>query len=102
MRGVYELPPDRCHTYEIQRRRVTRYIYRCPCADTGLLAPQLEADLGAFEASFEKGFGLLETIFDAGVELLGRRTDLHQLSAFKPWARPPQGGFVRDVRPFGA
>ncbi len=25
--------------------------------DTGLLAPQLEADLGAFEASFEKGFG---------------------------------------------
>jgi hypothetical protein len=25
--------------------------------DTGFLAPQLEADLGAFEASFEKGFG---------------------------------------------
>jgi hypothetical protein len=39
--------------------------------DTGLLAPQLEADLGAFEASFEKGFGLQETIFDAGIELLG-------------------------------
>jgi hypothetical protein len=39
--------------------------------DTGFLAPQLEADLGAFEASFEKGFGLQETIFDAGIELLG-------------------------------
>jgi len=25
--------------------------------DTGLLAPQLEADLGTFEASFEQGFG---------------------------------------------
>ena len=34
MRGVYELPPDRCHTYEIKRRQVTRYIYRCPCADS--------------------------------------------------------------------
>jgi len=32
MRGVYELPPNRCHNYEIKRRRVTRYIYRCPCA----------------------------------------------------------------------
>lgn len=31
MRGVYELPPNRCHTYEIQRRGGTRYIYRCPC-----------------------------------------------------------------------
>ena len=40
-------------------------------SDTGFLAPQLEADLGAFEASFEKGFGLQETIFDAGIELLG-------------------------------
>ena len=34
MRGVYELPPDRCHTYEVKRRQVTRYIYRCPCADS--------------------------------------------------------------------
>ncbi|MGA8134606.1 MULTISPECIES: SprT family zinc-dependent metalloprotease [Pseudomonas] len=34
MRGVYELPPNRCHTYEVQRRRVTRYIYRCPCAES--------------------------------------------------------------------
>ncbi|KGF66310.1 MULTISPECIES: SprT family zinc-dependent metalloprotease [Pseudomonas] len=34
MRGVYELPPNRCHTYEIQRRSVTRYIYRCPCPDS--------------------------------------------------------------------
>lgn len=32
MRGVYELPPKRCHTYAIQRRCSTRYIYRCPCA----------------------------------------------------------------------
>ncbi len=31
MRGVYELPPNRCHNYEVQRRVVTRYIYRCPC-----------------------------------------------------------------------
>lgn len=34
MRGVYELPPDRCHTYEVKRRQVTRYIYRCQCADS--------------------------------------------------------------------
>lgn len=32
MRGVFELPPDRCHTYEIQRKPGTRYIYRCKCA----------------------------------------------------------------------
>ncbi|MBF8780763.1 SprT family zinc-dependent metalloprotease [Pseudomonas fulva] len=31
MRGVYELPPKRCHDYEVKRRLVTRYIYRCPC-----------------------------------------------------------------------
>ncbi|ROO07102.1 SprT family protein [Pseudomonas fluorescens] len=34
MRGVYELPPDRCHTYAIKRRSVTRYIYKCPCAES--------------------------------------------------------------------
>ena len=34
MRGVYELPPNRCHTYDIKRRSVTRYIYRCPCPDS--------------------------------------------------------------------
>ncbi|KAF1069709.1 MAG: Protein SprT [Pseudomonas citronellolis] len=33
MRGVYGLPPDRCHTYEITRRRTTRYIYRCRCEE---------------------------------------------------------------------
>ncbi|TLX59592.1 SprT family zinc-dependent metalloprotease [Stutzerimonas nosocomialis] len=33
MRGVYELPPDRCHTYEVPRRRGTRYLYRCDCAE---------------------------------------------------------------------
>ncbi|HAW39822.1 SprT family zinc-dependent metalloprotease [Stutzerimonas stutzeri] len=33
MRGVYELPPDRCHTYAIRRRVGTRYVYRCSCAD---------------------------------------------------------------------
>ena len=34
MRGVYELPPNRCHNYEVQRRVVTRYIYRCPCPES--------------------------------------------------------------------
>jgi len=33
MRGVYELAPDRCHTYPIQRRPVTRYVYNCSCAE---------------------------------------------------------------------
>ncbi len=33
MRGVYELPPDRCHTYAIRRRSVTHYVYRCSCVD---------------------------------------------------------------------
>ncbi|MBA1272577.1 SprT family zinc-dependent metalloprotease [Stutzerimonas azotifigens] len=33
MRGVYELPPDRCHTYEVPRRRGTRYLYRCDCIE---------------------------------------------------------------------
>ena len=31
MRGVYELPPNRCHSYAITRRSMPRYIYRCPC-----------------------------------------------------------------------
>ncbi|BCJ08413.1 SprT family zinc-dependent metalloprotease [Pseudomonas sp. AA27] len=34
MRGVYELPPNRCHNYEVQRRVTTRYIYRCPCPES--------------------------------------------------------------------
>ncbi|HAQ26021.1 SprT family zinc-dependent metalloprotease [Stutzerimonas nitrititolerans] len=33
MRGVYELPADRCHNYEIARRQVSRYIYRCECPE---------------------------------------------------------------------
>lgn len=33
MRGVYGLPPQRCHSYEVQRRRVSRYIYRCGCPE---------------------------------------------------------------------
>lgn len=33
MRGIYGLPPDRCHTYEIKRRRSTRYLYRCHCGE---------------------------------------------------------------------
>jgi len=33
MRGVYELPPDRCHSYAIKRRQTTRYLYRCQCPD---------------------------------------------------------------------
>ncbi|WP_407311580.1 SprT family zinc-dependent metalloprotease [Pseudomonas sp. nanlin1] len=31
MRGVYELPPHRCHSYDVPRRQVLRYIYKCPC-----------------------------------------------------------------------
>jgi SprT protein len=33
MRGVYELPPHRCHSYAIQRRTATRYVYRCQCPE---------------------------------------------------------------------
>lgn len=33
MRGVYELPPHRCHSYEVERRKVNRFIYRCGCTD---------------------------------------------------------------------
>ncbi len=33
MRGIYELPADRCHSYEIQCRPSTRYIYRCRCPE---------------------------------------------------------------------
>ncbi|WP_263146452.1 SprT family zinc-dependent metalloprotease [Pseudomonas sp. RIT-PI-AD] len=33
MRGVYELPPDRCHTYAVERRKATRFVYRCACVD---------------------------------------------------------------------
>lgn len=33
MRGVYELTPDRCHTYEITRRQVSRFIYKCDCVE---------------------------------------------------------------------
>lgn len=33
MRGVYELPAHRCHNYEVERRKVSRFIYRCSCPD---------------------------------------------------------------------
>ena len=33
MRGVYELPSSRCHTYAVKRRQVSRFIYRCQCPD---------------------------------------------------------------------
>jgi SprT protein len=33
MRGVYELPPNRCHSYDVKRRTVNRYIYRCSCPE---------------------------------------------------------------------
>lgn len=33
MCGVYRLPPQRCHTYIVKRRAVTRFIYRCQCVD---------------------------------------------------------------------
>ena len=35
MRGVYGLVPERCHSYEVQRRVQTRYIYRCACTEGG-------------------------------------------------------------------
>lgn len=31
MRGVYELPPLRCHNYAVARRQVRRFIYLCSC-----------------------------------------------------------------------
>ncbi|MBP8185129.1 MAG: SprT family zinc-dependent metalloprotease, partial [Pseudomonas sp.] len=33
MRGVYELPPHRCHSYAVQRRSATRYLYHCQCPE---------------------------------------------------------------------
>ena len=33
MRSVYQLPADRCHHSEVQRRPGTRYLYRCQCPD---------------------------------------------------------------------
>ncbi|MCQ4316109.1 SprT family zinc-dependent metalloprotease [Stutzerimonas zhaodongensis] len=33
MRGVYELTPDRCHTYAITRTRRSRFVYRCACPE---------------------------------------------------------------------
>lgn len=31
MRGVYELPPERCHRYAIDRPARRHYLYRCHC-----------------------------------------------------------------------
>ncbi len=33
MQGVYELPPERCHSYAITRRQRTLYLYRCACTE---------------------------------------------------------------------
>ncbi|PZP24151.1 SprT family zinc-dependent metalloprotease [Pseudomonas kuykendallii] len=33
MRGVYELPPNRCHSYAITRRPRSCFVYRCKCVD---------------------------------------------------------------------
>lgn len=33
MRGIYGLEPQRCHTYAIERRAQTRYIYLCQCLE---------------------------------------------------------------------
>lgn len=33
MQGLYGLPADRCHSYEIARRPVNRFIYLCQCAE---------------------------------------------------------------------
>nr|WP_298144068.1 SprT family zinc-dependent metalloprotease [uncultured Pseudomonas sp.] len=31
MRGVYHLPPNRCHSYAVTRRKTSQFIYRCDC-----------------------------------------------------------------------
>jgi len=47
MRGVYELPPNRCHSYEVQRRTVNRFIYLCACPDGEFpFSPQRHALVG--------------------------------------------------------
>ena len=33
MRGIYQLPPLRCHNYAVKRRATERFIYRCHCLD---------------------------------------------------------------------
>lgn len=33
MRGVFELSPQRCHSYAVSRRSVTRYLYNCQCPE---------------------------------------------------------------------
>lgn len=33
MREVFRLPPQRCHSYAVQRRPVARFIYRCSCPE---------------------------------------------------------------------
>ncbi|GIZ13242.1 SprT family zinc-dependent metalloprotease [Pseudomonas sp. NCCP-436] len=33
MLGVFELPAQRCHNYEVARRQANRFIYRCACPD---------------------------------------------------------------------
>ena len=33
MRGVFQLPPERCHSYDVPRRKATRYVYRCQCPE---------------------------------------------------------------------
>ncbi|PAU87417.1 SprT family protein [Pseudomonas sp. WN033] len=32
MTQLYGLPAQRCHTYQVPRRRSTQYLYRCGCA----------------------------------------------------------------------
>lgn len=33
MRGVYDLVPDRCHSYAVTQRQTRRYVYRCACPE---------------------------------------------------------------------
>ena len=33
MRGVYDLVPDRCHSYAVTQRQARRYVYRCACPE---------------------------------------------------------------------
>ncbi len=67
MRGIYGLPPDRCHTYAVKRRVTTRYLYRCHCPEHNdflfsrnatpygqgapLLLPALQGDPGVHRRS---------------------------------------------------
>ncbi|MFT6429288.1 MAG: SprT protein [Halopseudomonas sp.] len=43
MTDLYQLPATRCHDYPVQRRRGTRYLYRCGCPAHIPFTPQRHA-----------------------------------------------------------